>query len=97
MVGHSDRSCPSAQAGATGDPTSPGRASQTAGPSAGYAGRIRARIKPNIVYSEAGGGKPLATVTMPLLASETGGRGSMVNAWAKSSSLPLETGVSTVS
>jgi colicin import membrane protein len=55
-----------AQAGATGDPASPGRATQTAGPSAGYAGRIRARIKPNIVYSEAGGGNPLATVEVRL-------------------------------
>jgi colicin import membrane protein len=55
-----------AQAGATGDPTSAGRATQTAGPSAGYAGKIRARIKPNIVYSEAGGGNPLATVEVRL-------------------------------
>jgi colicin import membrane protein len=55
-----------AQAGATGDPLSTGRATQTAGPSASYAGRIRARIKPNIVYSDAGGGNPLATVEVKL-------------------------------
>jgi colicin import membrane protein len=51
-----------AQAGATGDPTSMGRATQTAGPSAGYAAKIRAAIKPNITYSDAGAGNPLATV-----------------------------------
>ncbi len=54
------------QAGATGEPTSTGRAAQTSGPSATYAGRIRARIKPNIVYSDAGGGNPLTTVRVTL-------------------------------
>jgi len=60
-----------AQAGATGDPSSTGTAKQTAGPSADYAGRIRARIKPNIVYSDAGGGNPLAIVEVKVAPAGT--------------------------
>jgi colicin import membrane protein len=51
-----------AQAGATGEPTSTGTAQRTAGPSSSYAGRIKARVLPNIVFSEAIAGNPLATV-----------------------------------
>lgn len=36
----------------SGAPGSTGTAAQAAGPSAGYAGRIMARIKPNIVFTE---------------------------------------------
>lgn len=54
------------QAGATGEPTSTGNAEKTAGPSAGYAGRIKARIKPNIVFTDVGAGNPLATVKVRL-------------------------------
>lgn len=50
------------QAGATGEPNSPGTAQRTAGPSATYAGRIKARILPNIVFSDSVDGNPLATV-----------------------------------
>jgi len=39
-------------AGATGPATAQGTAQQAAGPSSSYAGRIRARIKPNIVFTE---------------------------------------------
>lgn len=39
-------------AGATGAPGANGTALQSSGPSAGYAGRIRARIKPNIVFTD---------------------------------------------
>ena len=38
-------------AGATGGEKATGTAQQSAGPSAGYAGRIAARIKPNIVFA----------------------------------------------
>jgi colicin import membrane protein len=55
-----------AQAGATGDPTSKGTAERTAGSSAGYAGRIRARIKPNIVYADSSEGNPLAEIELRL-------------------------------
>lgn len=50
------------QAGATGAPDSTGTAAQSSGPSANYAGRIRARIKPNIVLTDNVPGNPVATV-----------------------------------
>lgn len=50
------------QAGATGEPSSTGTAQRSAGPSATYAGRIKARILPNIVFSDTVDGNPLATV-----------------------------------
>jgi len=50
------------QAGATGAPDSSGTAAQSAGPSASYAGRIKARIKPNIVFGEELNGNPTASV-----------------------------------
>ncbi|CAG1016857.1 hypothetical protein BURC_01559 [Burkholderiaceae bacterium] len=54
------------QAGATGEPSSTGTAARTAGPSSGYAGRIKARIKPNIVFGDSVSGNPLATVEVKL-------------------------------
>jgi colicin import membrane protein len=50
------------QADATGAPDSTGAAAQSAGPSASYAGRIKARIKPNIVFADEVSGNPLASV-----------------------------------
>ncbi len=52
------------QAGATGDASSTGKAQSSSGPSAGYAGRIRARIKPNIVFTDDIAGNPEAEVTV---------------------------------
>lgn len=49
-------------AGGTGAPTSTGTAAQSAGPSPSYAGRIMARIKPNIVFTETITANPLAEV-----------------------------------
>jgi len=49
-------------AGASGAPTSSGTALHSAGPSASYAGRIRARIRPNIVFADAVAGNPRAEV-----------------------------------
>jgi colicin import membrane protein len=40
-------------AGATGAPQSTGTAQRDAGPSANYAGKVRARVQPNIVYTDA--------------------------------------------
>ncbi|MDE2627435.1 MAG: cell envelope integrity protein TolA [Burkholderiales bacterium] len=54
------------QAGATGGPTDTGSAARASGPSASYAGRIMARIKPNIVFSDTVDGNPLATVEVTL-------------------------------
>jgi colicin import membrane protein len=50
------------QAGATGAPTATGTAARDAGPSASYAGRIIARVKPNIVLIETLTGSPRAEV-----------------------------------
>ena len=50
------------EAGGSDDPLASGNAARTAGPSAGYAGRIKARIKPNIVLTASIEGNPLATV-----------------------------------
>ncbi|MEO6746663.1 MAG: cell envelope integrity protein TolA [Caldimonas sp.] len=50
------------QANATGDADSTGTAARTSGPSSSYAGRIKARIKPNIVFTDSVSGNPLATV-----------------------------------
>jgi colicin import membrane protein len=49
-------------AGATGSPGATGSALHASGPSAGYGGRIRARIKPNIVFTEDIAGNPTAEV-----------------------------------
>jgi colicin import membrane protein len=46
----------------TGEPSSTGTAARTAGPSASYAGRIKARILPNIAFADSVDGNPLATV-----------------------------------
>jgi len=54
------------QAGATGDASATGTAAQSAGPSAGYAGRIKARIKPNIVFTDTISGNPVAEVEVRL-------------------------------
>jgi colicin import membrane protein len=50
------------QAGSSDDPAATGTAARTSGPSASYAGRIKARIKPNIVLTGNVDGNPLATV-----------------------------------
>jgi len=49
-------------AAGTGAAGSNGTQAQSSGPSAGYAGRIRARIKPNITYTETITGNPSAEV-----------------------------------
>lgn len=51
-----------AGAGGNGEPGSSGTAAQSSGPSAGYAGRIVARIKPNIVFSDTVDGNPRVEV-----------------------------------
>jgi colicin import membrane protein len=54
------------QADATGGPTDTGSALHSSGPSASYAGRIMARIKPNIVFNDSVDGNPIATVEVKL-------------------------------
>ncbi len=50
------------QATGSGDANATGTAKQSSGPSASYAGRIVARIKPNITYTESLNGNPVADV-----------------------------------
>lgn len=49
-------------AGASGTPGASGSARQSSGPSASYASRVSARIKPNIVFADSMEGNPLAEV-----------------------------------
>jgi colicin import membrane protein len=49
-------------AGATGEANATGTALKSSGPSASYGGRIRAKIKPNIVFAEEIRGNPTAIV-----------------------------------
>jgi colicin import membrane protein len=49
-------------ASATGAPKSTGTAPRSSGPSDSYAGRIRARVKPNIVFTDDIAGNPMAEV-----------------------------------
>jgi colicin import membrane protein len=46
----------------SGDANATGSAKQSSGPSSSYAGRIVARIKPNITYTESLAGNPVADV-----------------------------------
>ena len=48
----------------TGPRESPGEAERSAGPSSSYAGRIAARIKPNIVFTDVISGNPAARVEL---------------------------------
>lgn len=50
----------------TGAPGSTGTAARDAGPSAGYAGRIKARVKPNITLTDEVAGNPVAEVEVRL-------------------------------
>jgi colicin import membrane protein len=49
-------------AGATGGAEAKGSALQASGPSPSYAGKLRARIKPNIVFTDDIGGNPTAEI-----------------------------------
>ncbi|UUZ70965.1 cell envelope integrity protein TolA [Polaromonas sp. P1(28)-8] len=49
-------------AGATGDANAKGSGQKSSGPSAGYAGKIRARVLPNVVFTEDIAGNPTAEV-----------------------------------
>ena len=51
-----------AGAGGNGSPASTGTAAQSSGPSASYLGRLAARVKPNIVFTESVNGNPAVEV-----------------------------------
>lgn len=50
----------------TGAPTSAGTAAQASGPSAGWGARVQARVRPNIVFTEAHSSNPEAVVEVRL-------------------------------
>jgi colicin import membrane protein len=52
--------------GATGAPGATGTALRSAGPSDSYAGRVRARVRPNIVFTDDVAGNPTAVVEVRL-------------------------------
>jgi colicin import membrane protein len=54
------------QAGATGDAAATGSAAQSAGPSASYLGRIKARIKPNVSFPDTVEGNPAVEIEVRL-------------------------------
>lgn len=59
------------QAGATGAPGSSGSALKDAAPSASYAGKLIARIKPNILFTDTVNGNPAADVEVRASATGT--------------------------
>ncbi len=94
------------QAGATGGPGAKGTAAQSKGPSAGYAGRIVAYLKPQATFTETAAGNPKTEVEVRL--GPTGNivgtritRSSGVPSWdqavlralEKAERLPLDDGV----
>ncbi|MBS7807526.1 TonB C-terminal domain-containing protein [Variovorax sp. PCZ-1] len=55
-----------AQANATGAPSSQGTAMQSSGPSSGYAGLIKGRVRPNLVFPGNVSGNPMVSVEVRL-------------------------------
>ena len=91
-------------AGATGNDTATGTAQRSSGPSASYAGKVAARVKPNIVFTDDIAGNPMADVEVRAAPDGTivGARllkSSGVKAWddavlkaiVKTEKLPLDT------
>lgn len=59
------------QAGASGGAQATGTAQKSSGPSPGYAGRVAARIKPNVVFTDLAPGNPRAEVEVRTLPDGT--------------------------
>lgn len=59
------------QAGASGGPQATGTAQRSSGPSAAYGGRVAARIKPNVVFTDTVSGNPRAEVEVRTLPDGT--------------------------
>ncbi len=53
-------------AGATGGPAATGNATQSSGPSSGYAGLIKGRVRPNLVFTGTVSGNPQVAVEVRL-------------------------------
>lgn len=59
------------QAGATGGPQATGAAQKASGPSPGYGSRVAGRIKPNVVFTDAVNGNPVAEIEVRTQADGT--------------------------
>ncbi|WP_137917733.1 cell envelope integrity protein TolA [Hydrogenophaga sp. 2FB] len=92
------------QAGASGGPQSTGTAQQSSGPTPGYAGRVAARIRPNVVFTDVAPGNPRAevevrtspdgTITSRRLVKSSGNQDwddAVLRAIDRTSSLPKDT------
>jgi colicin import membrane protein len=53
-------------AGASGDPSATGNAQQSSGQSSGYGARIKARVKPNLVFTSTVSGNPRVTLEVKM-------------------------------
>ena len=91
-------------AGATGDESSSGTAKVSSGPTSGYGGKVRAKVKPNIVFTEAVDGNPKAevevrsaldgTITSQRLIKSSGNKAwddAVIKAIVRTESMPRDT------
>jgi colicin import membrane protein len=89
----------------TGAPSSTGTAARSSGPSGSWAGKVQARVRPNIVFSDDVSGNPSAEVEVrlgpggliigkPRLARSSGHKAwdeAVIRALEKTESLPADT------
>jgi len=93
-----------AQLGATGAADAKGTAQKTSGPSASYGGKVRAKVKPNIVFTEDITGNPVAevevrttpggSITSQRLVKSSGNKAwdeAVIKAIIRTETLPLDT------
>ena len=93
-----------AQLGATGAADAKGTAQKASGPSASYGGKVRAKVKPNIVFTEDIAGNPVAevevrttpggSITSQRLVKSSGNKAwddAVIKAIIRTEKLPLDT------
>ena len=93
-----------AQLGATGAADAKGTAQKASGPSASYGGKVRAKVKPNIVFTEDINGNPVAevevrttpggSITSQRLVKSSGNKAwdeAVIKAIIRTETLPLDT------
>jgi len=93
-----------AQLGATGAPDAKGSALQSSGPSASYGGKVRARVRPNVIFADDIVGNPVAevevrttldgTITSQRLVKSSGNKAwddAVITAIVRTATLPRDT------
>jgi len=93
-----------AQLGATGAPDAKGSALQSSGPSASYGGKVRARVRPNVIFTDDIVGNPVAevevrttldgTITSQRLVKSSGNKAwddAVITAIIRTATLPRDT------